>query len=920
MAGVVPRRIRGFRIAAVLFASQAFTACTELGGVRYELRPSVNGDSLHVTTFLAFREPPARLTLTGRASVEVEELRDPRAFDDRGHPIPVRAGQILHETGERTTALPALEIAAPIPRRLRVEYWLVPAVRDGSEHMGFHGKAFGIGSKGLVFVVGRNVLLLPEPSIESALVEVVAALPPGWTAATPWASRGGRLVPGVEGEYADEDLVSAPIAMGCLARSEFAVGPTHYEVAFPADTPADERRRTLERMREIAQFVDSTLGFHLGARYTVVAAPTTSDGDDVEGTAWGTGQGGTLVPLTPRRALVFARRLTESHVRHLPYRRPLSQSQDFWVIDALEQSLPWRALARIGLADEEQVRSYYAAEYLTSLQMSGVDPNLETIYEGGERRKTEREVIAPFVLGLWEHGAGRESPIDWPAVFRAGRLRAGFGAGRAVSDWESFRRRFVQGRQRAPAEEMLDRLALDSLPRDAAPSRRQLTIAFTSNTEGYLENCGCKTNQSGGLARRATVLDSLREADPVMILDAGSAFARPDKRGRLDDLGRQEERLYLGVVKRMSYDAIAIGETELGGGPEHFARLASDLQLPYLGANVRCSNGAIAPGWKRVKVRGLTVGVVGAFDPPTGPDANDAFYDAIGDTRFTEPAGAVVAAIDSMGPVDLVVVMGRLSPAAMRRIVAAAPRVDVLISSESPSSMGNHLGVAVTNVAAGRLGRTILVMSQLSRYGVGVLRLDLDDSLCIRGAEVRPLMLDESVRDSPGVRGELTAFYDRIGRSTGSQWSVAALFPDDRDRQTARYAGASACANCHRAEYEQWLTTPHASAYRTLLNVHRHYNPRCVVCHVVGFGTDHGFRLGSASEALAGVQCEVCHGPGAGHAARPSLRNVRRAVSESLCVSCHNPEHSEAFIFAERLPRVVHVSVPASGMASSTAR
>src|SRR3990170_324691 len=102
------------------------------------------------------------------------------------------------------------------------------------------------------------------------------------------------------------------------------------------------------------------------------------------------------------------------------------------------------------------------------------------------------------------------------------------------------------------------------------------------------------------------------------------------------------------------------------------------------------------------------------------------------------------------------------------------------------------------------------------------------------------------------------------------------------------------------------MTTQHAGAFKTLLDRHRHFQPKCVSCHVVGYGTPHGYRLGMAEQTLANVQCEVCHGPGAEHARQPSAKNIQKQVPEKICLECHNPEHSDHFVYAERLPKVKH--------------
>jgi mono/diheme cytochrome c family protein len=267
---------------------------------------------------------------------------------------------------------------------------------------------------------------------------------------------------------------------------------------------------------------------------------------------------------------------------------------------------------------------------------------------------------------------------------------------------------------------------------------------------------------------------------------------------------------------------------------------------------------------------------------------------------------ALSRSLDAMGPVDLTVVMGRLTPGTIRKLLEARPDVDLVISTEGPTSPGEHIGPGEREITAGRSGSAVVVMSRISKYGVGELRLDLDSDGRIGAAGIRTTMLDETVPDDPGMRRLLADFYDRMGRDARAQESVPALFPGDSMRAAGRYVGVATCAGCHGSQHEQWRSTPHASAYKTLLDVHRHYNPRCVVCHVVGYGTANGYRLGSPGEELANVQCEVCHGPGGEHASQPNRDNIRKAVDESTCLQCHTPEHSEAFVFADRLPKVLH--------------
>src|SRR5439155_24631120 len=104
---------------------------------------------------------------------------------------------------------------------------------------------------------------------------------------------------------------------------------------------------------------------------------------------------------------------------------------------------------------------------------------------------------------------GAASPVE--AAFHAmlahgmGRPLYAAGAGfPARSFWASipardqpaaraFRSRYVSGHEPLPAEEFFDLAATGASPTPPrGPAVERLVLAFTANTHGYLENCGCK--------------------------------------------------------------------------------------------------------------------------------------------------------------------------------------------------------------------------------------------------------------------------------------------------------------------------------------------------------------------------------------------------------------------------------------------
>ena len=595
-------------------------------------------------------------------------------------------------------------------------------------------------------------------------------------------------------------------------------------------------------------------------------------------------------------------------------------------MEGLTRLYAWRALTHTAWADERAVAEDFAHAYVEVLRTPGVEMNLERVYESAQNREASLELVGPTALLCLERvleptrlptKAERDSATVLDVM-----VHRVFGAAGGARFWpalpadhadkgQEFRTRFVQGREALPVETLAPVPPLASAPDSAGPPVRRLTLAFTANTFGYLENCGCKVNQSGGMARRATALAGLRRRDPgLVLLDAGNCFARVDERHEWDAFTHAEQRLYLDLMSRMRYDAAAIGPAELAFGADTFAAVARDANLPWVTANVRGMDSAWVAPWRLVRTHGVRIAVIGVSEPPRGWRDVGVFRRAGAAMAFGPVLDALVARVaEARNAADLVVAIGRLRPATIRTLAAQCPGLDVVISTDRDAVSLTTRGqgpLLLSEDEPGFAGRTAVLYTTLDSYGLDVAHLDLGRDGRVVAAPVEEVWLDNHVADDHSVRAALDRFYQGAGRASAGQAQVAALFPQDASWMRERFAGAARCSTCHAAEYRQWESTAHASAFKTLLDVHRHYQPRCVVCHVVGFATAHGYRIEGGDQALAGVQCEICHGPGATHAQQPAATNIRKAVPEPVCLTCHDPGHSDRFVYAEKLPLVVH--------------
>ena len=364
-----------------------------------------------------------------------------------------------------------------------------------------------------------------------------------------------------------------------------------------------------------------------------------------------------------------------------------------------------------------------------------------------------------------------------------------------------------------------------------------VVILYTGGTQSHLEPCGCYQEQSGGLARRAHVVEQFRQHGfPTLLVDAGNIF---DGDAEID---AKRCAVNLKAMSAMGYDAVALSQADLTYSAAYLRQQRAVATFPFL-----------AP-------------------PAPENDITQPFVlETVGQWTIGFVAGEAYAEVVSQA--DVIVALG--APEAPQHI-------DVVICPDAVEAPIAEAG-------------TLSVGCQSEGKTLGLLALYLDANGAPAHHYATELALTGDVRESEPIRQLLTNFYQNVAQENSTHTPV--LFADQALEQQHGngYVSATACQQCHEQEYLHWSATRHAFAYQTLLKKERYFDAGCVSCHTTGFGYPTGFQIGDPNATLKGVQCETCHGPGKRHVGNPKKSNIRNGKDTSLCLACHDPQHSPGF-------------------------
>ncbi len=493
-------------------------------------------------------------------------------------------------------------------------------------------------------------------------------------------------------------------------------------------------------------------------------------------------------------------------------------------------------------------------------------------------------------------------PTPEPPIGKDGKLTAGPSKGAAKPGSASPIDPAVQPGQVPPKPSVI--ATEDEKNQRIAPDWKKPWVVFfiTGKQNGYMEPCGCTglENQKGGLNRRETLLQSLRQRGwDVLPIDAG---------GQVSRFGKQSEIKYQWTARalgEMNYAATTFGEDDLklSVDPLMLSMLDVDAhsnQL-FVSANVSIMPGEDIP-YKILKVNDKKIGITAVLGDKNVSNVLNADIQI----KPAVPALKQIATKLRAEKCDYLILIAHASLEESRAIAKEVPIFQLIVTSG---------GYGEPTYRPEQVPGTGSLMVQVGAKGMyaGLFGLFDDPKQPIQYQRVA---LSSQFADSAHMMDLFGKYQDELKVNTFEGLGLRpAAHPTGRE-----FVGSETCGECHATAFDIWKNTPHFHATDSIVeppqrSMARHFDPECLSCHVTGWNPQGFFPYQSGYESLdstplmVGNGCENCHGPGSKHVAAEQADNMSKelleplrhemrlplAKAESKCQECHDSDNSPEF-------------------------
>lgn len=291
-------------------------------------------------------------------------------------------------------------------------------------------------------------------------------------------------------------------------------------------------------------------------------------------------------------------------------------------------------------------------------------------------------------------------------------------------------------------------------------------VVHTSDTYGYFDECGCAADSTGGLAKRAWVVDSLRRhgEHPILLVDAG------DFTGGGNAYGAALGRVMMEAMGLMEYDAFTLGEWDLNHGPAYVREIVEANPAAWIHTNYDVA-GLEGLGQREMVFErgGRRIGVIGLFNPTIL--LNPAVQDSVEMRDIVESSRDAVDRLRAR-EVDAIVALSHLSHKGSRALSDRVEGIDLVVTGHGGTTLGEAEAVVP--------GTWIVASGDLGRY-VGTAELTFEtegEETAVADVTGGLVILDPSVPNDP----RLTPLFERY-----EEERAALLDREIEARRSARY-------------------------------------------------------------------------------------------------------------------------------------
>ncbi len=246
---------------------------------------------------------------------------------------------------------------------------------------------------------------------------------------------------------------------------------------------------------------------------------------------------------------------------------------------------------------------------------------------------------------------------------------------------------------------------------------QKLTIVFSGDMRGELENCHCPKDDFGGLPRRAKYIDEVRKEIPeVLLLDVGDVLPLPTP--ELDNKKILSRALVsFKAMDMMGYDVMNVGESDLILGEEFLEQKEQGLSFSLISANIvdkHTGDIFFRPYVIKTMKNDLRVGILGIV--------NERYVINSEKLEIVSNKEIVSSFLpDLKSKVDLIVVLGHLGLPYSLELAKSIEGIDVILSghwdveSQEPMRRGNTL-IMPTVYHSRKIGRLDLEIQEGDIY------------------------------------------------------------------------------------------------------------------------------------------------------------------------------------------------------------